>query len=129
LIAELLRLIEEGMGGGDRRGEEGEGVGELGGIPAIGGRQIGATSEDVMPTEPGGGTNGRRGGTPTRGGVTSISTLLSPRGQNIRGLTQSALQESLTSFRPAGEIRAGTGKPRRNVWNEASLRLKDALGL
>jgi hypothetical protein len=50
-------------------------------------------------------------------------------GQGIRGITQTGLQESLTSFRPAGEIRAGTGKPRRNVWNEASLRLKDALGL
>lgn len=36
----------------------------------------------------------------------------------------------LTSYRGAGEIESqSTGKPRRNVWNEASLRLKDALGL
>jgi hypothetical protein len=130
LIAELLRLIEEGMGGGDRRGgEEVEGVGELGGISTVRQRPVGATSEEVMAREAGDGTRERRGGTPTRGGITPLSTLLSPRGQNIRGLTQSALQESLTSFRPAGEIRAGTGKPRKNVWNEASLRLKDALGL
>lgn len=36
----------------------------------------------------------------------------------------------LTSYRGAGEIESkATGKPRRDVWNEASLRLKDALGL
>jgi hypothetical protein len=36
----------------------------------------------------------------------------------------------LTSYRGAGEIESQrTGKPRRNVWNESSLRLKDALGL
>ena len=36
----------------------------------------------------------------------------------------------LTSYRGAGEIEGQTtGKPRRNVWNESSLRLKDALGL
>lgn len=36
----------------------------------------------------------------------------------------------LTSYRGAGEIEGQkTGKPRQNVWNEASLRLKDALGL
>jgi len=36
----------------------------------------------------------------------------------------------LTSYRGAGEIEGQrTGKPRRNVWNESSLRLTDALGL
>lgn len=65
----------------------------------------------------------------TRLGISPRSTLQTGRGQGIRGITPTGLQESLTSFRPAGEIRAGTGKPRRNVWNEASLRLKDALGL
>jgi hypothetical protein len=36
----------------------------------------------------------------------------------------------LTSYRGAGEIESQrTGKPRRNVWNESSLRLTDALGL
>jgi len=36
----------------------------------------------------------------------------------------------LTGERGAGEIESKeTGKPRQNVWNEASLRLKDALGV
>ena len=36
----------------------------------------------------------------------------------------------LTSSRGAGEIEgAGTGKPRKKVWNEESLKLKDALGV
>lgn len=36
----------------------------------------------------------------------------------------------LTSYRGAGEIESQrTGKPRRDVWNESSLRLTDALGL
>jgi hypothetical protein len=36
----------------------------------------------------------------------------------------------LTAYRGAGEIEGDpSGKPRKNVWNEASLRLKDALGL
>ena len=42
----------------------------------------------------------------------------------------SAPVSGLTSYRGAGEIEGQqTGKPRRDVWNEASLRLKDALGL
>jgi len=36
----------------------------------------------------------------------------------------------LTSYRGAGEIEgAGSGKPRKKVWNEESLKLKDALGV
>lgn len=36
----------------------------------------------------------------------------------------------LTAFRDAGEIEGtGSGKPRRKVWNEESLKLKDALGV
>jgi hypothetical protein len=35
----------------------------------------------------------------------------------------------LTSYRGAGEIESGPGIERQNVWNEASLRLKDALGV
>ena len=36
----------------------------------------------------------------------------------------------LTGYRPAGEIESEeSGKQREDVWNEASLRLKDALGL
>jgi hypothetical protein len=40
------------------------------------------------------------------------------------------LGQALTGYRGAGEIEGQkTGKPRRDVWNEESLRLKDALGL
>jgi hypothetical protein len=40
------------------------------------------------------------------------------------------LGQALTGYRGAGEIEGKkSGKPRRNVWNEESLRLKDALGL
>jgi len=35
----------------------------------------------------------------------------------------------LTSYRAPGEIEGESGLDRENVWNEASLRLKDALGL
>ena len=36
----------------------------------------------------------------------------------------------LTSYRGAGEIEGtGSGKPRKKVWNEESLKLKDALGV
>jgi hypothetical protein len=48
----------------------------------------------------------------------------------VTGFGRSPLEQALTAFRPAGEIEGeSTGKPRENVWNEASLRLKDALGL
>lgn len=43
---------------------------------------------------------------------------------------QTGLTQALTATRPAGETEGGaTGKERQQVWNEASLRLKDALGL
>jgi len=36
----------------------------------------------------------------------------------------------LTAYRGAGEIEGtGTGKQRKKVWNEESLKLKDALGV
>jgi len=43
---------------------------------------------------------------------------------------QTGLSQALTAVRPAGETEGtGTGKERQQVWNEASLRLKDALGI
>jgi hypothetical protein len=40
------------------------------------------------------------------------------------------LADALAAYRPAGAIEgAESGKERQNVWNEKSLRLKDALGL
>lgn len=67
-------------------------------------------------------SGGRR---PTMGPtVTTLGQALSP------AFFPSAPVSGLTSYRGAGEIESPTtGKPRRNVWNEASLRLKDALGL
>lgn len=63
----------------------------------------------------------------------------SPKGRKSPALSQAinapfypstGLTQALTASRPAGEIDADpTGKKRQNVWNEASLRLKDALGL
>jgi hypothetical protein len=40
------------------------------------------------------------------------------------------LADALSAYRPAGAIEGEeSGKERQNVWNEKSLRLKDALGL
>ena len=56
--------------------------------------------------------------------VRTLGQALSPP------LFPTAPVSGLTSYRGAGEIEGQqTGKQRRNVWNEASLRLKDALGL
>ena len=69
------------------------------------------TSPSITVTPP------RRPPTPTRAEPT------------ISAFRGSPLEQALTAFVPAGEVDVGTGKPRRDVWNEASLRLKDALGL
>ena len=54
----------------------------------------------------------------------SLAQLVSARQYPTTGITQG------TAPRAPGEIESEvTGKKRRNVWNEASLRLKDALGL
>ena len=54
------------------------------------------------------------------------STLL----QTFRADMAPLSATGLTAYRPAGEIESEeTGKRRQDVWNEASLRLKDALGL
>lgn len=48
------------------------------------------------------------------------------------GPTSRVLSDALklSAYRGAGEIEdPSTGKPRKNVWNEESLRLKDALGI
>ena len=54
----------------------------------------------------------------------SLAQLITARQYPTTGITQ-----GMTPRAP-GEIESEvTGKKRRNVWNEASLRLKDALGL
>jgi hypothetical protein len=52
-----------------------------------------------------------------------------PRYPTISGFAKSPLEQALTGYRPAGEIESELGLGREDVWNEASLRLKDALGL
>jgi len=55
----------------------------------------------------------------------SLARALGVAPQITTGTTQ-----GLTSGGEGGEIQSlETGKPRRNVWNESSLRLRDALGL
>jgi hypothetical protein len=59
-----------------------------------------------------------------RGGGTLSQSL----GIDFAGGTPTATT-GLTSYRAAGEIEGEGGTNRKNVWNEESLRLKDALGL
>ena len=61
----------------------------------------------------------------------SPSTLSRSLGTEIQApYYPGAAAQGLTAERGAGEIEGTeTGKKRKNVWNEASLRLKDALGL
>lgn len=69
-------------------------------------------------------SGGRRRGDTFGPTVTNLSQAISAP------FFPSSPVSGLTSYRGAGEIESkSTGKPRRDVWNEASLRLKDALGL
>jgi len=57
-------------------------------------------------------------------------TVLSPKTKSSAALGQALGTTGLAAYRGAGEIEApGTGKARRKVWNEESLKLKDALGV
>jgi hypothetical protein len=56
-------------------------------------------------------------------------TVLSPKTKSAAALGQALGTTGLASYRGAGEIEVGTGKARRKVWNEESLKLKDALGV
>jgi hypothetical protein len=70
---------------------------------------------------------------------TTNITIASVKTPKLRQVTQpttfggtgsSPLQQALTAYRPAGEIEdVSSGKEQQNVWNESSLRLKDALGI
>jgi len=64
--------------------------------------------------------------------VTSVPPPKRPRAPPIITGASPArlLADALAAYRPAGEIEGEeSGKERQNVWNEKSLRLKDALGL
>ena len=57
-------------------------------------------------------------------------TVLSPKTKSSAALGQALGTTGLTAYRGAGEIEGpGSGKPRKKVWNEESLKLKDALGV
>lgn len=58
-----------------------------------------------------------------------VKTTRTPALPTITGFKRSPLEQALTAYRPAGEIESELGLGREDVWNEASLRLKDALGL
>jgi hypothetical protein len=63
--------------------------------------------------------------------VTSVPTPRRSRQPIITGASPARLlADALSAYRPAGAIEGEeSGKERQNVWNEKSLRLKDALGL
>ena len=63
--------------------------------------------------------------------VTSVPRPLPTRQPIITGASPARLlADALAAYRPAGAIEGEeSGKERQNVWNEKSLRLKDALGL
>jgi hypothetical protein len=61
--------------------------------------------------------------------VSPVKKTPKPSFPTISGFKRSPLEQALTGYRPAGEIESELGLGREDVWNEASLRLKDALGL
>jgi hypothetical protein len=63
--------------------------------------------------------------------VTTVPPTPRVRLPVISGASPSRLlADALAAYRPAGAIEGEeSGKERQNVWNEKSLRLKDALGL
>jgi len=63
--------------------------------------------------------------------ITSVPTPRRSRQPIITGASPARLlADALSAYRPAGAIEGEeSGKERQNVWNEKSLRLKDALGL
>jgi len=67
--------------------------------------------------------------TPTIGIQVPPKTSVKKRLPTITGIYRSPLEQALSAYRPPGEVEGESGIDRQNVWNEASLRLKDALGL
>jgi len=63
--------------------------------------------------------------------VTGVPPKRRPRTPIITGATTPRLlADALAAYRPSGAIEGkGTGDERQDVWNEKSLRLRDALGL
>jgi len=67
---------------------------------------------------------------PTIFSVTDLSPRKKTAAAPASALGSALGTTGLTSYRGAGEIEGtGSGKPRKNVWNVESLKLKDALGV
>jgi hypothetical protein len=68
---------------------------------------------------------------PTVTGVPPVAPSRRSRQPIITGASPARLlADALAAYRPSGSVEGGeSGKERQNVWNEKSLRLKDALGL
>jgi hypothetical protein len=68
--------------------------------------------------------------TPSPITFTGVTPLTQTFGTSFSGVPTTGITAGLTGERGTGEIESKeTGKKRKNVWNEASLRLKDALGV
>jgi len=120
-----------GAGTGAGTGTKGTGTGAGIGGTGTGGGGTGTGNEEEPPEKKdgyrpdlfiyGGKSPGGGGGRQTTRLGTTLQPPFSP---------STTLGQALTGYRGAGEIEGKkTGKPRREVWNEESLRLKDALGL
>jgi len=129
-----------GAGGTDTSGSTGTGGGTGGGTGTGDGTGEGEGSGEGSGGGDGGFMGGGFGGGPSKTKkkdetnitVTSYKSPPQPAAApaTITSLGAGPLQQALTAYRPAGEIEdVSTGKKRENVWNESSLRLKDALGI
>lgn len=117
--------------------------GEGAGVSEGTGKDTGGVVGGISSTGPGGqgagegaGAGGGAGGgePPTyKPAITTAVGVTPYRQTSLASVLQGQYPMSttgLTAYRPAGEIESEeSGKQRRDVWNEASLRLKDALGL
>jgi len=120
-----------GAGTGTGTGTKGTGTGAgTGGTGTKGGGTKASDEEEPTPKKEDGYRpdlfiyGGKSPKTPGRQTTNLGTTLQAPF------YPTSTLGQALTGYRGAGEIEGKkSGKPRQNVWNEESLRLKDALGL
>lgn len=120
-----------GTGTGTGTGNKGTGTGDGTGGTGTGGGGTGTGDEEEPTPKKEDGYRpdlfiygGKSPNIPGRQTVQLGTTLQAPF------YPSTTLGQALTGYRGAGEIEGKkTGKPRREVWNEESLRLKDALGL
>jgi len=132
---QISALIGGAGGGGGGTPGVGAGTGDgtgagTGGTGTVGGGTKAGDEEEPTPKKEDGYRpdlfiyGGKSPKTPGRQTTQLGTTLQAPF------YPSTTLGQALTGYRGAGEIEGKkSGKPRQNVWNEESLRLKDALGL